>query len=167
MTWMLKYMLIMLILQLLMIPIIMNNFHPLNMMIVLITFTTLILMLNNLNSNMSIYSMMIFISMIGGIMIMFLYFVSLINNYKMKINNKEKFLIFSNMLLNLMIMIYLIMMNNPIEEEFLVNNTNMFMMYIYPYNLLTYMSIMYLLYCLIMIMKMCSMKLKPLRKMKN
>nr|YP_009121682.1 NADH dehydrogenase subunit 6 [Hylaeus dilatatus]AJG02937.1 NADH dehydrogenase subunit 6 [Hylaeus dilatatus] len=159
---------IMLIFQFIIIPIIMNNFHPLNMMILFMLFTMSILMLNYLNYNITLYLLMIFISIIGGIMIMFLYFTSLINNYKMKMNNKEKFLIMMLSIFNTMILFMFIKSNIPIEEsKFLIKIYNIYLIYTYPYNLMTYLSIIYLFYSLTLIMKMCSFKFKPMRKMKN
>nr|ALO64655.1 NADH dehydrogenase subunit 6 [Hylaeus dilatatus] len=141
--------------QFIIIPIIMNNFHPLNMMILFMLFTMSILMLNYLNYNITLYLLMIFISIIGGIMIMFLYFTSLINNYKMKMNNKEKFLIMMLSIFNTMILFMFIKSNIPIEEsKFLIKIYNIYLIYTYPYNLMTYLSIIYLFYSLTLIMKM-------------
>lgn len=110
---------------------------------------------------------MLFISFIGRIIIIFLYFTRIINNQKSKfIQNKKQLYIYICIFL---IIIFLLLIN-PLELiniNYTFTNKFIYKIYIYPLNLLTILSIIYLLYILILVIKICSNKFIPLRKIKN
>nr|ALO64410.1 NADH dehydrogenase subunit 6 [Andrena labiata] len=149
-------------------PILMNFIHPLVLILILVMFTITNLMLMYLSTTLSIYMYMIFISIVGGMMIMFLYFTSMINNYPSKIKMNEIMmmsLLFMIMLFTLLSYMYnssplINMPQNELNYMFIF----IYKIYLYPLSLFTIITIMNLLYCLILTIKMCSSKYLPLRK---
>nr|QLI42503.1 NADH dehydrogenase subunit 6 [Colletes gigas] len=152
-------------------PILKLNLHPLTYIIILIFYILNLLLLINLELNMNIYMYMIFISMIGGLMIMFMYFTSLINNFKMIMFKYELYLILFTFIMMMICMIYSFMNYNPINYldkiTFKGPDNSIILIYMYPYYTFTFISITYLIYCLNLIMKMSLIKFKSLRKIKN
>nr|ALO64521.1 NADH dehydrogenase subunit 6 [Andrena cineraria] len=148
--------------------ILMNFIHPLMLILILVMYTIMNLLLMFFFTSMSMYMYMIFISIVGGMMIMFLYFTSMINNYPSKIKMNESIMI---MYLLITLLFTLIMyMYMPDHSEFFLNNkfnletTFIYKIYIYPLSLMTVVTILNLLYCLFLTIKMCSSKYLPLRK---
>nr|AZL93228.1 NADH dehydrogenase subunit 6 [Eurytoma sp. ZJUH_2016013] len=151
--------------------------HPLimiSLLILLLTFSSL---------NMSMYlnnhwfSFILFLIMVGGMMIIFLYFTSFINNMKTSMKwmyIKNLHLKFSLMIISLIMMINLMKKHNwflsfneimSINKFInLTNNNNMTLMYMYPKNFTTSLSMLYLLISLTIIVKICLMKKLTLRK---
>nr|ALO64534.1 NADH dehydrogenase subunit 6 [Andrena semilaevis] len=146
----------------------MNFIHPLMLILILVMYTTMNLMIMFLMVSLSMYMYMIFISIVGGMMIMFLYFTSMINNYPSKIKLSEILMIMY--LITIMIMVLTFYLYYFPTPEFYLNNkinsTSIFIykIYVYPLNFMTMITIMNLLYCLILTIKMCSSKYLPLRK---
>nr|QCG69833.1 NADH dehydrogenase subunit 6 [Andrena hunanensis] len=148
-----------------------NSIHPLMLILILVIYTILNLFTMYFLTSMSTYMYMIFISIIGGMMIMFLYFTSMINNYPSKIKMNELMMInFTMIVMLLLMMIYMYssshtMQINLTPKSYMSPYTIMiFKIYIYPLNLMTVSTILNLLYCLILTIKMCSSKYTPLRK---
>nr|ALO64681.1 NADH dehydrogenase subunit 6 [Osmia bicornis] len=147
-----------------------SSLHPITILFHFIMFTLSSSMLIFLNLNNSLYSFMITISLIGGMMIMFNYFISLINNE----NSKMKFfeLITSiNFFFISFIMIIYFMYQMPIfffTENMILNKWSLKIqnIYFYPMNYLTIMMILFLLICLTLSFKMSTIKMTPLRKIK-
>nr|ALO64372.1 NADH dehydrogenase subunit 6 [Seladonia tumulorum] len=145
-----------------------KNISPLNMMMNLIMFTLISLMLIYLMTQKSMYCFMIFISMVSGNMVMFLYFTSLINNYYNKsFKSNLKFLI-TLFMLYLIILMYLYTHKNLINLNYKIYpHISIFKIYTYPLFIITFMLIIYLLITLLFSLKICLMKNMPLRKIKN
>nr|ALO64878.1 NADH dehydrogenase subunit 6 [Lasioglossum lativentre] len=145
-----------------------KNISPLNLMMNLFMFTLIILTMNYLMIQKTLYCLMIFISMISGNMIMFLYFTSLINNYYNKIfkSTINYMLIY---FFTLLIMQFFYSYNMKLNSKCM--NTSyppmIYKIYTFPLYLLTLMLIMYLLITLFFSMKICLFKYKPLRKIYN
>nr|YP_010982453.1 NADH dehydrogenase subunit 6 [Cheiloneurus chinensis]WOE90958.1 NADH dehydrogenase subunit 6 [Cheiloneurus chinensis] len=145
-----------------------------------------ILMLMNLitSMNISIYlptnwwSYIIFLIMVGGLMILFMYFTSFINNMIISL----KYYLFKNLMFkSLLMLIYIIMINMKFNNYMIWNsNINKFdisqdwmitkmknftMMYLYNLNYSMMISIIYLLISLFLIVKMIIINKFSLRKM--
>lgn len=157
-----------------------TDFHPINIIIILLIYRIIICLNLSLWKSNFLYSIILFLIIIRGLLIIFLYFSSLISNEKfnLKIN---KFLIFI-FILNIIIFFYL---NNQLNfinlflKKFNFNETknltklneinfqNILNLYEYPFNNLTILSIFYLLISLFTIIKICSSKSISIRKITN
>lgn len=153
-----------------------KNIHPLIIIIILI------IILINSSWRLRIYfndhwiSFIIFLIIIGGIIIIFLYFTRFINNINLSINwNFYKNLIIKLFitLLLIFIFIYLIKINYWINNFNEINNLNkinnnqfekFIYIYIYPKNFITFLSIIYLFLSITIIVKICINKKITLRK---
>nr|ALO64499.1 NADH dehydrogenase subunit 6 [Lasioglossum pauxillum] len=144
-----------------------KNISPLNLMMILLMFTIIILLMNYLINQKSLYCFMIFISMISGNMIMFLYFTSLINNYYNKsFKSITNYLFMFKILLILISIIYFLTPTLKMKYNSFTM-MSMFKIYTYPLYFITLMMILYLLLTLLFSMKICLFKYKPLRKIYN
>nr|QHN89252.1 NADH dehydrogenase subunit 6 [Tapinoma melanocephalum] len=155
------------------------NAHPVFTMILIIIYSIMV------NLNMSLwtlnfmYSIMLFLIMISGLLIIFLYFSSLISNEQMNIQWNKK--IYSSLFLNIMYMMIIFMLfklfinnliyiSNENNSIYKINNKlfeNILNLYIYPFNMITIASMFFLLITMFIIIKMTNMKIKPLRKINN
>nr|ALO64759.1 NADH dehydrogenase subunit 6 [Andrena nigroaenea] len=146
----------------------MDFIHPLMLILVLVVYTIMNLLLMFLFTTLSMYMYMIFISIVGGMMIMFLYFTSMINNYPSKIKLNETIMIIYLVVISVFALI--MYMYTPDHSEFILNNklnsANIFIykIYLYPMSLMTVVTTLNLLYCLYLTIKMCSSKYSPLQK---
>jgi len=151
------------------------NIHPIIIIIILLFYSFIIcLNISTWKSNY-IYSIILFLIIIRGILIIFLYFSRLISN-EQNIFKFNKFL-FISFYLNLIILftliyytlnIYIFKYNfteikiiPKLNKIFFQNILNL---YEYPINNLTIRSIIYLLISLFTIIKICSLKSISLRK---
>nr|AEG25317.1 NADH dehydrogenase subunit 6 [Philotrypesis pilosa] len=181
--WMLYYinlMSMMLMINLIInsIPYQFNKIHPLIMMLILFFLLIMSSISLNIYFNNNWFSYIMFLMMIGGMMIIFMYFTSFISNMKISIN--------WSMLINMpikfiMMLMFLILFmkvkdtyfnwnNNYNEINSLIINyninkiNNIMYMYTYNKNFSTLICIIYLLICLTMIVKIMLFKTFTLRK---
>nr|UEK75921.1 cytochrome b [Meranoplus bicolor] len=169
---------------LIIIYIIMNNnknIHPIYMILLIMIYTITITLIMSMWSPTYIFSIMLFLIMISGLLIMFLYFASLISNEKSKIKIFHWTLMI--FLMNFSLIIYAIYTLNPTSTpmmphsmyplfmtkySFLNTNPQPFMnislIYMYPWNYITLLSMFFLLVTLFSIIKICSKKSFSLRK---
>nr|QNV12031.1 NADH dehydrogenase subunit 6 [Lasius niger] len=151
------------------------HMHPIIIMITLLIYSFMICLNMSMWKSNYIYSIMLFLIMISGMLIIFLYFSSLISN-EQNILKFNKFLL-SSFFLNLMILFTFISYNSNIyifkynffETKMIsklneMNFQNILNLYEYPMNNLTISSMMYLLISLFTIIKICSLKSMSLRK---
>nr|YP_009905722.1 NADH dehydrogenase subunit 6 [Ochetellus glaber]QGW36346.1 NADH dehydrogenase subunit 6 [Ochetellus glaber] len=168
----------MIIMMLMLIP--KNNLlHPILIMSMIIMYSVLMSMNMSIWKMNYMYSIMLFLIMISGLLIIFLYFSSLISNEKM--NLSLNFNIISIITMNFILimlnilykklynynMIFKTKDNMSIME---VNNKsfqNILNLYTYPFNNLTILCMSFLLISLFSIIKISSLKSKPLRKIIN
>nr|AUT77310.1 NADH dehydrogenase subunit 6 [Polyrhachis dives] len=147
--------------------------HPIVIMIILLIYSLLICFNMSLWKSNFIFSIILFLMMISGLLIIFLYFSSLISNEQF--NLKLNFFSISMMILNLFlfshyfkfsIITYKYKFNeiNSIMKTNLSNFYNILNLYEYPLNNLTVLSMFYLLISLFSIIKICSMKFFSMRK---
>nr|AWN56296.1 NADH dehydrogenase subunit 6 [Mahanarva spectabilis] len=147
--------------------------HPLSMGFMLLIQTTLTCMMNGMMNFSYWFSYIMFITFIGGMMILFIYIASIASNEKFKLSMKII------IIMMIMIMMLIIMKNQMSTEQ--LNEMNMFniqsklmnkemitinKMFNYPNMMVSMMTIIYLLFTLIAIIKINNIKEGPLR-MKN
>nr|ATL15407.1 NADH dehydrogenase subunit 6 [Callosobruchus maculatus]ATL15446.1 NADH dehydrogenase subunit 6 [Callosobruchus maculatus]ATL15459.1 NADH dehydrogenase subunit 6 [Callosobruchus maculatus]ATL15472.1 NADH dehydrogenase subunit 6 [Callosobruchus maculatus] len=148
--------------------------HPLSMGLILLiqtTLTTLIMGINNLNYW---YSYILFLIMIGGMLILFIYMTSIASNEKFKFSTNLFILFNIQLMISLTMLIldqYFVNMTffktNLFKQDLLMNyQFSMNKYFNYPSNWILYMMIIYLLITLIMVVKITNMNQSgPLRQM--
>lgn len=151
-----------------------NPPHPTLMIILILIYRISISILISIWKYTFIYSIILFLIIVRGLLIIFLYFSSLISNEK---NNLSPKIILNSIFIPLLITSILtplytyftFIFNINIENTPLINiNYNIFFnilkIYLYPFNNFTFLSILYLLISLFSIIKICSIKNASLRK---
>lgn len=150
--------------------------HPIIIIIILLIYRSLICLNICLWKSNYIISIFLFLIIIRGLLIIFLYFSRLISNEQLKI--KVNFYLIILFLINITFSYYLIKFNPlnlfiykykfhenyPILHINKINFNNILNLYEYPINNLTILSIFYLLFSLFCIIKICSFKYISLRK---
>lgn len=150
-----------------------NYIHPIYLLILIIVYRGIICFSISAWSYNFIYSIILFLIIISGILIIFLYFSSLISNHQTKfIINIPLILRF---LINSFIFLFIIKyFNFPLYNfnETLISlqiNANTFTnithIFTYPFSNITIICILYLLLTLFTIIKICSIKTSTLRKL--
>nr|QRW36381.1 NADH dehydrogenase subunit 6 [Nebrioporus canaliculatus] len=151
--------------------------HPLSMGMILMIQSIIISMISGLYSYSFWFSYILFIIMIGGMMVLFMYMTSLASNEKFNFSKKMMLMImfilfisfFMNMNDNLMIY-YNLKNSNTMEminELIMLKNENMNSlnsMYNKPNFMITILLINYLLLTLIAVVKITKSKSGPLRQ---
>lgn len=154
--------------------ILINNYiHPIYLLILTIIYRGIICFIISSWSYNFIYSIILFLIIISGILIIFLYFSSLISNdqTKFSINIPLIFRFFINIIILFFIIKYFNYPTYIFEETLLSpqlnNNTfnNIIYIFSYPYRNITIICILYLLLTLFTIIKICSIKPSTLRKL--
>nr|UXW64313.1 NADH dehydrogenase subunit 6 [Leptocimbex sp.] len=145
---------------------------PLSMGLILLAQTLMISLNSNLNAFNSWFSYILFLIMLGGMLILFIYITSLTSNLKFKFNKK---LIFINIILLLMLIYFIFNNNMKWHLDFLnMNNLDLEMnftikhylkkMFFYPNYKILLMMINYLLLTLFIVVKIININKGPLRK---
>nr|UYI30622.1 NADH dehydrogenase subunit 6 [Aquatica sp. a XF-2022] len=142
--------------------------HPLSMGMILLIQTLLIaLWMGSLSMNFW-YSYILFIIMVGGMLILFIYMTSIASNEKFKLS-KSSFLLILPMVSIILFKDKLIPNMNSMNLDLLIKNKflfttslNKFLMY--PMMLMSMTVIIYLLITLIAVSKITNIKSGPLRK---
>nr|AML26342.1 NADH dehydrogenase subunit 6 [Hydrophilidae sp. BMNH 1274338] len=146
---------------------IMFTSHPMSMGMILLLQVTFVSLMTGMMSNNFWFSYILFIIMVGGMLVLFIYMTSIASNEKFKFS---KILLSMIILLLFMMIMITFFMDNIINEYsniFLYPEMNINMnKYInFPYNIITIMMILYLLISLIAIVKISKIKYGPLRHM--
>nr|DAC76893.1 TPA_asm: NADH dehydrogenase subunit 6 [Pseudomyrmex dendroicus] len=151
-----------------------NNFHPIHLIILMILYSIMISINLSILKKSFMYSIMLFLMMISGVMIIFLYFSSLISNEKiyMLIWKKWIFMILLSSLLmfyGLKFMMNIQSINSSYEfKSFNMYQTNLFSniewIYLYPFNSMSILCMTFLLITMFTVIKIMSSKSMPLRK---
>lgn len=167
-----KFFIIIIILIILYILII-NYIHPIYLLILIIIYRRIICLIISAWSYNFIYSIILFLIIIRGILIIFLYFSSLISNDQTKFSINIPLII--RFFFNIFILFFIIKyFNYPVSNfnEILISfqlNNNIFNnikhIFSYPYRNITIICILYLLITLFTIIKICSIKTSTLRKL--
>nr|ATL15433.1 NADH dehydrogenase subunit 6 [Callosobruchus analis] len=147
--------------------------HPLSMGLILLLQTIMTTIITGINNFNYWYSYIIFLIMIGGMLILFIYMTSIASNEKFKFS---PFLFFISIIqliltfLSIMMDQYFLNMNilklNLFKQDMMINyQYSMNKYFNYPSNWILYMMIIYLLITLIMVVKITNMTSGPLRQM--
>nr|YP_010872924.1 NADH dehydrogenase subunit 6 [Pheidole fervida]WGV34118.1 NADH dehydrogenase subunit 6 [Pheidole fervida] len=151
-----------------------NYLHPIFMLLLIMLYSSIICLIMSIWSHNFMYSIMLFLIMISGMLIMFLYFSSLISNDQTKfiINFPLMLSFFFNIIILLFMTKYFIiypMYNfNEMYMSTILNDNlfnNIIHIFSYPYSNITMICILYLLLTLFTIIKICSTKSSTLRKL--
>nr|ALO77409.1 NADH deshydrogenase subunit 6 [Agonum muelleri] len=152
--------------------------HPLSMGLILLIQTLLISLMSGLFSYSYWFSYILFMVMIGGMLVLFIYMTSLASNEMF--NFSMKMSMFIILFMSMMSMIYFLidyMLINPlfknsnmmemINEMLMLKNENLLslnMIYNTPNNLITLMLVNYLFLTLIAVVKITDINYGPLRQ---
>nr|UEE94332.1 NADH dehydrogenase subunit 6 [Cucujus costatus] len=160
-----------LLISLMMILIIMFLFlnHPLSFGVILLIQTILIAMISGSISSNFWYSYILFLIMVGGMLVLFIYMTSIASNEKFKFSSKLFFL------MNLTIPIFMLMMmdnfflNSPNSKEYMnieiLNFSFSMNKYMnWPTNMIYFIIIIYLFITLIAVVKITNINYGPLRQ---
>nr|WRK67296.1 NADH dehydrogenase subunit 6 [Nemopistha sinica] len=154
-----------------------NTKHPMAMGLILLIQTIIISLICGLYSYSYWFSYILFLIMLGGMLVLFIYMTSLASNELFSVS--MNWLFFSIMFVSIsMMMLYyidqLFMFNNNHETLVFQNNTNLnfseteinlIKLYNYPTMNITIMMMNYLLLTLIIIVKITKISHGPLRQM--
>nr|QXG82656.1 NADH dehydrogenase subunit 6 [Orthomus sp. BMNH 1042407] len=152
--------------------------HPLSMGLILLIQTLLISLISGLFSYSYWFSYILFLIMVGGMLILFIYMTSLASNEMFNFSIKMSFFILSFIiLLSIFYLIIDYMIINPLFKNsnmmemfnnfMLMKNENLLslnMIYNQPNNIITLMLVNYLFITLIAVVKITNMNYGPLRQ---
>nr|ALO76933.1 NADH deshydrogenase subunit 6 [Habrocerus capillaricornis] len=141
--------------------------HPLSMGMVLMSQTILIAFITGLLSINFWFSYIMFLIMIGGMLVLFIYMTSIASNELFKFSTKILFLMIVSMMVTLMfikmnMMEYYYMNTNLMNNESINFSLNKFINY--PSNYIMILMIIYLLITLIAVVKIVNLNFGPLRQ---
>nr|ADO60544.1 NADH dehydrogenase subunit 6 [Drilaster sp. BMNH 840462] len=143
--------------------------HPLSMGLILLIQTLMISLITGLMSINYWFSYILFIIMIGGMLVLFIYMTSIASNEKFSHNNKIliimmlfilliTFMLMSDQFINYMLSVNSTPINNPSFETSLNKYLS------YPLMMISLSIITYLLITLIAVVKITNIKYGPLRQ---
>nr|QEJ81385.1 NADH dehydrogenase subunit 6 [Pygoluciola qingyu] len=145
--------------------------HPLSMGMMLLLQTTMIAMWTGFMSMNFWYSYILFIVMVGGMLVLFIYMTSIASNEKFSFS---KMLLFTLSMMLLMLMLWskdnmYMYMNSMNSDLMIIKNKMMFKLSLnkflmYPMMIMSMTIIIYLLIALIAVSKITNVKNGPLRK---
>lgn len=152
--------------------IITTEIHPTYMILILIMFSLLVCLSITWSIINPILSLILFIIIIRGVLIIFLYFTSLISNEQTKIKLNLPIIIFTILATSLTLSYRKInIINNEENQSILSINeyslANIKIIYEYPYVNISIKCIIYLIIAIFAIIKVCSFKNAALRKINN
>nr|ARH55062.1 NADH dehydrogenase subunit 6 [Lopheros rubens] len=139
--------------------------HPLSMGLILMLQTILISASTGLMTNKFWYSYILFMIMIGGMLVLFMYMTSIASNKKFKFSWKMMMLSNIMMMISMMIMTtndYLMNLSLNKEPNLELTISKYFN---FPMSTITYLLIIYLLITLIAVVKITKTNFGPLRQM--
>nr|APX39572.1 NADH dehydrogenase subunit 6 [Plagiodera versicolora] len=147
--------------------------HPLSMGMILLCQTILISMMTGMMNLNFWFSYILFLILIGGMLILFIYMTSIASNENFKFSYKLMLLYMMCMImlftLFLLTDLYYLNLKINVSDMMLMNNLNNFKLSMnkymnYPQNMILFMIIMYLLITLIMVVKITNINYGPLRQ---
>lgn len=170
-----SYLIIFLIIIILLIVLIFRivNLHPIFLIIILLFYTIVTCLIISIWNFNFIFSIILYLIIISGLLIIFIYFSSLISNEQNQVPWKT-----SNLFLICGILIILLLPltkilnyipyqnieNIPLQYTRTNLLNNAITIYYYPFNNFTFLAIIFLLITLFIIIKICSKKSSSLRK---
>nr|QNV11761.1 NADH dehydrogenase subunit 6 [Hydrobius fuscipes] len=143
--------------------------HPLSMGITLLIQVLLVSLITGMMSFNMWFSYILFLIMVGGMLVLFIYMTSIASNEKFEYSNK--------IMLFMMMLMFLMTISLMLDSYFIeyfnftlenINNFKFNMMltkfFNYPYNMLLMMLMTYLFITLIAVVKISKIKYGPLRQ---
>nr|QGQ56386.1 NADH dehydrogenase subunit 6 [Brachystomella parvula] len=140
---------------------------PILLMVLIITQTFLVCVMIKATSNLSWISFILFLVFVGGLLVLFIYIVSLTPNTQFMIN-KLNFFIISTTLLVITLISTLFFSVLAIQKLKFLNMTNYFLLsklYSYPSIWMTFMAMTYLLLVLIVVVYIILMERSSLKSL--
>nr|ATD86012.1 NADH dehydrogenase subunit 6 [Centrotus cornutus] len=135
---------------------------PMSMGITLLIQTTMIIIMMNFNNSSSWVPMITFLTMIGGLMIIFMYMSSITSNEKFKLNMKMMTTMFLTLMISEEMMLNLYSQEN--QEMIISTNNMMSMSKMYSKSMsMTMMMVMYLLLTMMSVNKIIKLFQGPMR----
>lgn len=145
--------------------------HPITIISLILIYTRFTCIIITLWSFNYIYSIIIFLIIIRGILILFLYFASLISNEQHKIllnwTIPIKLILILTILSKFKFLFESPQQSHDIKSQINLKNHSLqytFKLFDYPFNYITIICILFLLISLLLIIKIRSLKSAPLRK---
>nr|YP_010868515.1 NADH dehydrogenase subunit 6 [Apatetica glabra]WGU20048.1 NADH dehydrogenase subunit 6 [Apatetica glabra] len=139
--------------------------HPMSMGITLLMQTIMIALITGFINYNYWFSYILFLIMVGGMLVLFIYMTSIASNEKFKFSNKIFMLIPLSMIsyLSVYFIIDQMMLNISNKNEiFFIQSLSKFINF--PSNILLFLMIIYLFITLIAVVKITDMKIGPLRQ---
>nr|AWV83780.1 NADH dehydrogenase subunit 6 [Okanagana oregona] len=147
----------------------MSTKHPLSMGSILLMQTILSSMICSLNLNSYLFSYILYLIFVGGMLILFMYMASVASNEKFYLSN-VLFIMYLMMFMFFVLYKYFLhlesnsyyMIINSFDQNsnYLINK-----LYIMPSSMLTLMMVFYLLFTMIVVSNIIGMKFMPLRSL--
>nr|QVM79293.1 NADH dehydrogenase subunit 6 [Rhagium fortecostatum] len=146
--------------------------HPLSFGLILMIQTIFISLMSGLMNLNFWFSYILFLIMIGGMLILFIYMTSIASNEKFKFSYKIMLVMMISIYMMLMFTLfdnYMMEMNlntyDFINQNFMLNNNFSLSKFLnWPNNMIIYLMIIYLLMTLIAVVKITKIKSGPLRQ---
>jgi len=154
------------------------HLHPVLLILMILLFRILTCLILSIWKINYIFSIITFLIIIRGLLVIFLYFSRLISNEKTILKlNKYKIFIF---IIYLLWILYLFYNRSFYEYNYISvtkenttiinlnesSSSNLIYLYSHPYSNYLILSIFFLLFCIFIIIKISSINIKPLRKIK-
>nr|AML25958.1 NADH dehydrogenase subunit 6 [Staphylinidae sp. BMNH 1274222] len=144
--------------------------HPMTMGLILLAQTISISVITGTLVNNFWFSYILFLIMVGGMLVLFIYMTSIASNEIF--NFSSKLIIFLFILMSIMFTMmfmfdeYFILMNHMFQEKIKLNNynNNLTKYFNYPSMLIIFMMITYLFITLIAVVKITKIEYGPLRQ---
>nr|ANJ70503.1 NADH dehydrogenase subunit 6 [Hygrotus inaequalis] len=152
--------------------------HPMSMGLILMIQTIMVCLISSFYASTSWFSYILFLIMIGGMLILFMYMTSLASNEKFSISNKMTLSLIFYILIMIIVLIitdktllsnsfktsnfYTLMSTWSLMKNENMNSLNM--IYNYPNNFLTILIINYLFLTMVAVVKITKSNIGPLRQ---
>nr|ALO70266.1 NADH deshydrogenase subunit 6 [Aleochara sp. 2 EF-2015] len=144
--------------------------HPMTMGMILLLQTIIISLITGLLNSNFWFSYILFLIMIGGLLVLFIYMTSIASNEMFNYSNKMMLILLLTFIFFLLIMLfmdlYLINFKYLYLENFNMTNNNLMLSkyFNYPSIMIILLMIIYLFITLIAIVKITNIKYGPLRQ---
>nr|AXS65198.1 NADH dehydrogenase subunit 6 [Staphylinoidea sp. 1 KM-2017] len=143
--------------------------HPMTMGLILLIQTIIISMITGMLNLNFWFSYILFLIMIGGLLVLFIYMTSIASNEMFNYSNNLLILMFMISLLIILLMFldpFFLINNFLLQENFFLNNYNFNLnkFFNYPSTLVIFLMIIYLFITLIAIVKIIKIEYGPLRQ---
>nr|ARH54686.1 NADH dehydrogenase subunit 6 [Tachinus subterraneus] len=145
--------------------------HPLSMGLLLLVQTITITLITGFMYINFWFSYILFLIMIGGMLVLFIYMTSIASNEKFKFSMKINFLLISMMVIFIIFLFFsdnMFFNLNNINSEMISSNIKMYLtlnkFLNYPSNIMLFLMIIYLFITLVAVVKITNISFGPLRQ---